>query len=95
MAKTTKKKNRKLKRQIRKTVGALLMISAITVAAVPVTDVKADDLAEKVKVVNYADESMNSYETINGKPASSLWQSQVPYVKKGTTIYTDETCSAR
>ena len=27
MAKTTKKKNRKLRRQIRKTIGALLMIS--------------------------------------------------------------------
>ena len=90
MAKTTKKKNRKLKRQIRKTVGALLMISAITVAAVPVTEAEAVDPAEKVKVLNYTDDSMNTFETINGD-SKPLWQSQVPYVKEGTTIYTDET----
>ena len=40
MTKVTKKKNRKLRRQIRKTVGALFMISAIVVAAVPVPDVR-------------------------------------------------------
>lgn len=38
----TKKKNRKLRRQIRKTIGALLMVSAITVAAIPVQDVSAN-----------------------------------------------------
>ncbi len=38
---TKKKKNRKLGRQIRKTVGALLMVSAIIVAAIPVQDVSA------------------------------------------------------
>lgn len=64
MAKTTKKKNRKLKRQIRKTVGALLMVSAITVAAIPVPDVRADNddivaLADdpnagKIQVLNYS-----------------------------------------
>ena len=34
----TKKNNRRLKRQIRKTVGGLLMASAIVVAAIPVPD---------------------------------------------------------
>ena len=45
-----KKKNRKLKRQIRKTVGALLMVSAIAVAAVPVPDISAtpSDFTEKI-----------------------------------------------
>lgn len=38
---TKKKKNRKLGRQVRKTVGALLMVSAIIVAAIPVQDVSA------------------------------------------------------
>ena len=42
MAKSTKKKNRKLRKQIRKTVGALFMASAIVVAAVPVQDVEAE-----------------------------------------------------
>ncbi len=41
--KTAKKKNRKMRRQIRKTVGALFMASAIAVAAIPVTDVSADE----------------------------------------------------
>ena len=40
----TKKNNRRLKRQIRKTVGGLLMASAIVVAALPVPDVAATPL---------------------------------------------------
>lgn len=94
MAKATKKKNRKLRRQVRKTVGALLMTSAIVVAAVPVTDVTAygeTDYVEKVKVVNYTDSKMKAYETINGSAAPATWQSKVPYVDKNATIYTDET----
>ena len=43
MVKVKKKKNRKLRRQIRKTIGALTMASAIVVAAIPVPDVRADD----------------------------------------------------
>ena len=42
--KTTKKKNLKLRRQIRKTVGALFMVSAIVVAAIPVPDIEAEAL---------------------------------------------------
>ena len=42
MAKSTaQKKNRKLKRQVRKTIGALLMASSIAVAALPVQEVEA------------------------------------------------------
>ena len=39
--KATKTKNIRLKRQIRKTIGALFMASAVTVAALPVQDVSA------------------------------------------------------
>lgn len=42
--KTTKKKNLKLRRQIRKTAGALFMASAIVVAAIPVQDLSAENL---------------------------------------------------
>ena len=42
MAKEMKKKNRKLKRQVRKTIGGLFMASAIVVAALPVQDVAAN-----------------------------------------------------
>lgn len=40
----SKKKNLKLRRQIRKTAGALLMISAIVVAAIPVQPLEAESL---------------------------------------------------
>ena len=57
MAKSTKKKNRRLRKQIRKTIGALFMASAVAVAAIPVQDVSAypltgaaDEKKEAVKV---------------------------------------------
>lgn len=101
MTKVAKKKNRRLRRQIRKTIGALLMVSAIVVAAIPVTNVSADagdesDKTVRIKVVNYKDSSMNQYETIAENPAASVnapaeWQSKVPYVDKQASIYTTGT----
>lgn len=92
MTKAVKKKNRKLRRQIRKTAGALLMITAITVAAVPVQDVSAEDPASgpvRVRVVNYKDPNMNSYEEVrSGIEAPTAWQSRVPLVKTDAMIYT-------
>ena len=43
-AKETKVKNLRLRRRIRKTVGALFMASAVAVAAIPVQDIEAEDL---------------------------------------------------
>lgn len=103
MAKTTKKKNRRLKRQIRKTVGALLMVSAITVAAIPVQDVRADNddiityadtPGDKIQVLNYTSSEMNAYETLKNTTGADLssitdfLQSGVPYVDENATIYT-------
>lgn len=50
-----KKKSRKLRKQIRKTIGALLMVSAIVVAAIPVQETQASntDPAEWVRCLNY------------------------------------------
>lgn len=88
--KVTKKQNRKLKRQVRKTVSALLMVTAITVAAVPVPEVSAsiDVSPKRVAVVNYENSSMTSYEKIDGKEAPATWNSTVPYVDENATIYT-------
>lgn len=99
MAKTTKKKNRKLKRQIRKTVGALLMVSAITVAAIPVQEVSAlpsvpSGEGHKVQVLNYSSPDMTAYDALenttgaNLSSVESFLHSGVPYVKPGTPIYT-------
>lgn len=69
-----KKKNRKLRRQVRKTIGALLMASAIVVAAIPVQDVSANlTTAEKIKV---------AVTSKNGeiKSADKGYPSVVPYV---------------
>lgn len=92
MTKAAKKKNRKLKRQVRKTIGALLMATAITVAAVPVQDVSAVDPTSapvRVKVVNYKDAGMNDWEDVRtGVSAPDPWKSYVPLVAKDTMIYT-------
>ena len=51
MAKSTaKKKNRKLRKQVRKTIGALLMASSIAVAAIPVQDVEATPEQKATKI---------------------------------------------
>ena len=96
----TKKKNRKLRRQIRKTVGALLMVSAITVAALPVPDVSAlpsqptGTEGHKIQVLNYATDAMLTYDRLindTGADLSSVQDflhSNVPYVNPGAPIYT-------
>ena len=43
MGNTAKRKNRRMKKTVRKTVGALLMVTAITVAAIPVPENMAYD----------------------------------------------------
>ncbi len=61
--KENKKKKRRLKRSVRKTLGTLLLISALVVAAIPVDGLKAqgtkpDDwgtLKENMQGVNGAD----------------------------------------
>lgn len=79
--KVTKKKNRKLRRQIRKTVGALLMISAITVAAIPVQDVSANPTVsnEKIKVAVTSQKGQ-----IRAGDATYGFESAVPYVADAT-----------
>ena len=93
----TKKKNRRLKRQIRKTVGALLMVSAIAIAAVPVQNVEAlpsTSSSSKIQVLNYQSKDMTSWETLQNDTGADLssiessCQSQVPYVDPDATIYT-------
>ncbi len=74
MAKNTKKKNRKLRRQIRKTIGALFMASAIVVAAVPVQDVEAEPKENATKIAlqhTQATDEMKSAEL-------KIYQSLVP-----------------
>lgn len=86
---TKKKKNRKLGRQIRKTVGALLMVSAIIVAALPVQDVSAylypdDDgrpQEKKIKVAVSLGGPTNSVPTeIANSDVKYLESSNMPYV---------------
>ncbi len=91
-----KKKNRKLKRQIRKTVGALLMVSAIAVAAVPVPDVKADPATDghKIQVLNYAGAGTDNRVPLQDDTGSvtelveARCGSYVPIIGDTDTIYT-------
>ena len=86
----TKKKNRKLRRQIRKTVGALLMVSAIVVAAIPVPDVRADD--PSTTVASLPDKVWVWDQDISGnKPDLSIQpycKSTIPKVSDDAIIYT-------
>jgi len=85
MAKTTKKKNRKLRRQIRKTVGALFMASAVAVAAIPVQDVSANptDMSEKViKVAVISDHPTEGNEP--AKTTNKNYKSSIPYAQERT-----------
>lgn len=95
MAKGAKKKNRKLRRQIRKTIGALLMVSAITVAAIPVPDVRADpaDPDSPAASTVVLDDKVWIWDTDMGattKPADAyagFCESTIPTVAAGETIY--------
>ena len=93
MTKVAKKKNRKLRRQIRKTIGALLMVSAIVVAAIPVTDVNAEptfDSKPAKKVWVWDDKKTES--SVEGKPTSTSIQeatkNTIPYVPDSSIVYT-------
>lgn len=85
MAKSVaKKKNRRLRRQIRKTVGALLMVTAITVAAVPVQDISANPTDNsgadfKIKVAVLDSKQKASGSTSPFKKATSPYTSKIPH----------------
>ena len=89
--KVTKKKNRRLRRQIRKTVGCLLMASAVFVAALPVPEISArnDQKVERVAVVNHTSSTdLTQFGTIDGREAPLEWRSNVPLVGDNEYIYT-------
>lgn len=85
MAKSVaKKKNRKLRRQIRKTVGALLMVTAITVAAVPVQDISAnpadnEEKEFKIKVAVLDSQQSAADSDSPFKKATSDYTSRIPH----------------
>lgn len=75
--KATKTKNIRLRRQIRKTIGALFMASAVTVAALPVQDVSANPtVVEKNKVIVSSDHA-----TTNNKSGESEYKSTIPFAQ--------------
>ncbi|MCR5595962.1 MAG: leucine-rich repeat protein [Lachnospiraceae bacterium] len=96
---------RRLKKQVRRTLGGLFLASAIAVAAIPVEPTSAmktkadtevvidhadDTTTNLVRAVHYTDKNNNTYEKINGEEASSTWRSEVPYVGADEQIYVDE-----
>ena len=66
MANTVMGKNRRVKKTVRKTLGALFMVSAITVAAIPVDGLQAaeGDLKVTVDMNNCSIPNVNVSETI-------------------------------
>ena len=92
MTKVAKKKNRKLRRQIRKTIGALLMVSAIVVAAIPVTGVNAEPtFASKPERKVWVWDNNKTEKSVAGSPASSIQaatKNTIPYVPEDSIVYT-------
>lgn len=97
MTKVAKKKNRRLRRQIRKTVGALLMVSAIVVAAIPVTDVSAKpetatETGRKVWVWDEVSGAKDSSLAVDSaKPVDPILEAtknKIPYVDENAIVYT-------
>ena len=89
----TVKKNRKLKRQVRKTIGGLFMASAIVIAALPVQDVSANpgEAAKPAPKVWVWDSQGKRTGDLAGTPDSSIksfCESTIPYVPDDATIYT-------
>ena len=101
MANKTKKKNRKMMRQIRKTLGALFMASALVVAVIPVQESKASntDPANWVRCLNYTSNisTTGAWETTpKGTEAVEEWKSYVPKVDDDIDkypIYTTSTAN--
>ena len=91
---------RRMRKQIRKTLGGLFLASAIVVAAIPVESTRAQSVPGQdyaaidkdiVRAVHYSDSHNNSYEAINGQNADTTWQSKVPYINTNEQVYVDET----
>jgi len=78
-----KKPKRRLKRSIRKTLGALFMATALVVAAIPVDNLRAEGENEGIETVVPAAER----DALN---ASVRPKSDIPQITKDTKIYTSE-----
>ena len=78
--KDIKKKGRRLKRSIRKTLGTLFLVSALVVAAIPVDNLQAFNVDEGIEA--YVDRPANSLV----RPGSD----NIPLVDAGDIIYTTE-----
>lgn len=101
MAKTLVRKHRRMKKTVRKTLGALFLISAIVVAAIPVEGLQAagEDagivaLAERpqdqYKVTVSRNASEKASEVVSGSTAPTM-DTLIPEIKPGETIYTTGT----
>lgn len=80
--KENKKKKRRLKRSVRKTLGTLLLISALVVAAIPVDGLRAAG----ERALNRPTEKKITLGL--NKDTGAEYRSNIPDVSKGETIYT-------
>ena len=86
MAKTEKKKNRRLRKRVRKTSAIVLLVTSIVVAAIPVPEntaapttaraggstIDADRYDYKKYTINYIYENNNLYDVINVEKKEKL-----------------------
>ena len=100
MTKAVKKKKRRMRKQVRKTLGALFLASAIGVAAIPtgsITGGQAEAAAagrvDKLYIANNTgnaqyNETNQTQKTASDGKVYSMPVSNVPYIDADATIYT-------
>lgn len=91
MSKAVKKKARRLRRTIRRTLGTLFLISALVVAAIPVDNLQASNVDGGIAPQSRpAGKKVTIDVEGNGDASAGVYNTHIPIVADNEQIYTDE-----
>lgn len=90
MTKAARKKSRRLKRTVRKTLGTLFLVSALIIAAIPVDGLRAADDVQPL--ADYASENASIDHVANAKDGLGVANrtNDIPVITSNTKIYTSQ-----
>lgn len=89
MTKAARKKSRRLKRTVRKTLGTLFLISALVIAAIPVDGLRAAD-GDIQPLADYDAGNLSIDHVTNKEDGSGADRMDIPKMNPDTKIYTSE-----
>ena len=92
MTKAARRKNRRLKRTVRKTLGTLFLVSALIIAAIPVDGLRAAGENGIMPLADYVAANTSIDHVTNIKDAHSVAgrQNDIPEINENTKIYTSQ-----